>query len=132
MAPSLCWVTSQMPHTDIRDMLLGMSRTLGSGEVTEDHLQRLNAVWPTPSEIACVQQYKGDVDRLGVVERFVRAVMHVPNASGRIAGLLYWLQFEERVAALTGRADRVALACHQVRSRSSLEVNSPEALTLHA
>jgi hypothetical protein len=68
-----------------------------------------------------VKGYKGDVNKLGLCEKFFLAVADVPSAKARASGLFYQLNFDERVASAKGRVELFSKALYQIHSASRLK-----------
>ena len=56
---------------------------------------------PTKEEVSKFQEYKGNLALLGLADRFILEILHIPSAFERLDALLYRASFEEELSILT-------------------------------
>ena len=88
--------------------------------LTLERVQTLVACHPDALEVRQVRAYTGDEQRLGMAERYIRAVSDVPRASTRLQLLLFLLTFSDALANLQQQCALLSTACERLRSSARL------------
>ena len=83
--------------------------------LTLERVQTLLACHPDTLEVRQVRAYTGDEERLGVAERYIRAVSSVPRASTRLQLLLLLHTFADARSNLTTQLGLLSTACERLR-----------------
>jgi len=76
---------------------------------------------PTPEECAVIRAYTGDPSMLGEAEKFMKAMMEVPNSVPRLECLIFKKDFQERLAETAASVALLDAACAEVKESSKLK-----------
>jgi len=106
----------RMSHEAIRDALI----TLDACLLSEDKLDALSRVVPTPEEAQMIADYRGDKSLLGNVERFFLCLSPIPRIELRVQLLLFRVQFETLLENLDTSLAYVEETCKEIRSSDML------------
>lgn len=86
----------------------------GTGLTTE-LLETLVKMAPTREEAARLKVYNGDISKLGPGERFLKALLDIPNAFQRVDAMMFRANFEEDVVCIQNSLETLELACKELR-----------------
>ncbi|KAL9271892.1 Formin-like protein [Drosera capensis] len=92
-------------------LLDGSTEGLGA-----DLLETLVKMAPTKEEEIRLQDYKGDVSRLGTSERFLKAILDIPFAFKRVEAMLYKANFDAEVKYLRKSFTTLEKASEELKS----------------
>ncbi|CAN6311974.1 unnamed protein product [Urochloa humidicola] len=70
---------------------------------------------PTKEEELKLQDYSGDLSKLGSAERFLKAVLDIPFAFKRVDAMLYRANFETEINYLRKSFETLEAACEDLR-----------------
>ncbi|KAM7280497.1 hypothetical protein ACFE04_007631 [Oxalis oulophora] len=79
-------------------------------------LEALAKMVPTKEEEGKLCSYKGDIDKLGSAERFLKALLGIPFAFERVEAMLYKETFEDETVHLRNSFSMLEEACKELRS----------------
>ncbi|KAJ8610708.1 hypothetical protein CTAYLR_005675 [Chrysophaeum taylorii] len=83
-------------------------------------LRSLQALLPTPDEVAAVRGYKGDPEKLARPERFFRATLPFPELGSRIDIGIFRAEYDEVAWEARHAAKTVQAACDSLRDSAGL------------
>lgn len=85
-------------------------------------LETLVKMAPTKEEEIKLRDYRGDVSKLGSAERFLKAILDIPNAFKRVEAMLYRANFENEIKYLRSSFQTLEVCCR--KSFNKREVGS--------
>ena len=68
--------------------------------LTMEKLIAIRSILPTEDEQKSLKSYRGDISKLGNVERYLNTLMMIPKVEARVEFFLFKLQFADHVAEL--------------------------------
>ncbi|GAB4820268.1 hypothetical protein N2152v2_007314 [Parachlorella kessleri] len=89
-------------------------------DLADEEIASLLPCLPTQDEEALLKSYKGHLEDLGVVERFMLEMLEIPSVGPRLEALRFAAQFNSKVAWLQSLATLLSQACQEVRECSQL------------
>jgi hypothetical protein len=102
----------KMPFPDVKDRI---STMVDEGLSTEQ-LKSLEEFLPTPEEMESIKSYKGDVESLGQVEKYMLTMMDMVQAAPkRIRCMIYKQMFKSRVNEIKSKLLTLERACDDVK-----------------
>ncbi|XP_065851710.1 formin-like protein 11 [Euphorbia lathyris] len=79
-------------------------------------LEALAKMVPTKEEEGKLADYRGNINELGLAEKFVKLALIIPSAFQRVDALLYRETFEDEVVHLRNSFSMLEEACRELRS----------------
>ncbi|WCJ43112.1 Formin-like protein 11 [Euphorbia peplus] len=91
--------------------------TLIRGEgLSLQQLEALSKMVPTKEEDAKLADYRGNINELGLAEKFLKLALTIPFAFQRVDAMLYRETFEDEVVHLRNSFSMLEEACRELRS----------------
>ena len=116
--------------TVVRTCLQAMCARDGAKLLSRFEVAALAVMAPTEEEIRAIKAFKGDVARLGAVERFFLVIADVPQCKARAQALLLQCDWDERIRDARARSTLLQAAVAQLRGAARFQRMLKSVLTL--
>jgi hypothetical protein len=99
----LCLAKFKIPFETIKEAILECNMNF----LTEENIEQLLTVIPTPEEIQTINSYDGDISSLGKTEEFFIRMSRIPDLDRRLRFLFFHLNFENTYQEFSSKLDSV-------------------------
>lgn len=89
--------------------------------ITTDQLKSLIEYLPTPEESGSLRNYRGEMDVVGVAERYMMTMLGFSSAEKRIQCMIYKQQFRSRYLECRTKITKIQNACDDVKLSARLK-----------
>ncbi|CAL1536507.1 unnamed protein product [Lymnaea stagnalis] len=108
---------SKMTHADI----VGLIRDGDSAKIGAERLRGLQKILPDKDEVMMIQNYDGDVAKLGNAEKFFLQLSKLSGYKIRVEGMLLKDDFRVAMDALLPNVNVMIKTCNQIMENTSLK-----------